>query len=325
VRASQGYESALNFEAQGVKVKYKMNNRKIQAPEYRKSPLLLFKALTVITLSDTYFCGNYYNMRKLIVIASLLLFAACNNGTSDPKPETPVVNSPKIMSYSVLATYPHDTGSYTQGLIVYNGQLYEGTGNYGVSRLRRVDVKSGKALQDLALDPKYFGEGITILRDTIYQLTYKEGKVFVYTLKDFKKIKEYDVDFEGWGITNDGKNLIISAGGSNELLYYNPAGFTLLRRQSITEASMPAYNLNELEFIDGFIYANQYQTPYILKISPTSGEVVAKTDISDLWTRSKARNANLDVPNGIAYDAATKKIYVTGKWWPELYEVQFGQ
>jgi glutaminyl-peptide cyclotransferase len=313
-----------------------MNNRKIQAPAYRKSPLLLFKALTVITLYDTYFCGNYYNnrylflcnyyiMRKLIVIVSLLLFAACNNGTSDPKPETPPVNRPKIMSYSVLATYPHDTSSYTQGLIVYKGQLYEGTGNYGVSRLRRVDLKTGKALQDLALDPKFFGEGITILRDTIYQLTYKEWKVFVYTLKDFKKIKEYDVDFEGWGLTNDGTNLIISAGGSNELLYYKPEGFTLLRRQSITEAGIPADSLNELEFIDGFIYANQYQTPYILKISPTSGEVVAKTDITDLQIRSKAKNGNLDVANGIAYDSATKKIYVTGKWWPELYEVQFGQ
>ena len=264
-------------------------------------------------------------MRKLIVFASLFLLAACNNGTADPKPETPPVNSPKIMSYSVLATYPHDTSSYTQGLIVYNGQLYEGTGNYGVSRLRRVDVKTGKALQDLALDPKYFGEGITILRDTVYQLTYKEGKVFVYTLKDFKKIKEYVVDFEGWGLTNDGTNLIISAGGTNELLYYKPDGFTLLRRQVITEAGMPADNLNELEYIDGFIYANQYQTPYILKINPASGEVVAKTDITDLWTRSKSRNSNLDVANGIAYDTATKKIYLTGKWWPELYEVQFGQ
>ncbi len=264
-------------------------------------------------------------MKKLAPVFLLFLMAACNNGGEDPKPETPPFNLPKIMSYSVLATYPHDTSSYTQGLIVYNGQLYEGTGNYKLSRLRRVDVKTGKALQDLALDPKYFGEGITILRDTVYQLTYKEGKVFVYTLKDFKKIKEYDVDFEGWGLTNDGTNLIISAGGTNELLYYRPEGFTLLRRQSITEAGRPADSLNELEYIDGYIYANQYQTPFILKISPTSGEVVAKTDITDLWTRSKARYGNLDVPNGIAYDTASKKVYLTGKWWPELYEVQFGQ
>lgn len=302
-----------------------MKNRKIQAPDYRKIPIFLFKALTVITISSSYFCGNYYFMRKLIGIAIPFLFAACNNGTSDPKPETPPVNSPKIMSYSVLATYPHDTSSYTQGLIVYKGQLYEGTGNYGLSRLRKVDLKTGKAIQDLALDPKFFGEGITILRDTIYQLTYKEGKVFVYTLKDFKKIKEYVVNFEGWGLTNDGTNLIVSAGGSNELLYYKPEGFTLLRRQTITEAGLPAESLNELEYINGFIYANQYQTPYILKINPTSGEVVAKTDITDLLIRSKARYNKLDVPNGIAYDTATQKVYLTGKWWPELYEVQFGQ
>lgn len=302
-----------------------MNNRKIQAHIYSKSPIFLFKALTVITLSNTYFCGYYYSMKKLVAIVTLAVLFACNNGTKDPQPETPPVNTPKIMSYSVIATYPHDTSSYTQGLIVYKGQLYEGTGNYGKSRLRRVEIKTGKALQDISLPAEYFGEGITILHDTLYQLTWKEKKVFVYTLKDFKKIREYTVDFEGWGITNDGSNLIISAGGSNEILYYKPEGFTLLKRQSITEAGLPADNLNELEYIDGFIYANQYQTPYILKISPTSGEVVAKTDITDLYTRSKAKYSETEVPNGIAYDADTRKIYITGKWWPELYELQLGQ
>lgn len=302
-----------------------MNNRKIQAPGYSKNTMPVFKALTTITVSSTYFCGNYDIMRKFFWLPSLLFLTACNNGTSDPQPETPPVNSAKIMSYSVIATYPHDTSSYTQGLLVYKGQLYEGTGNYGKSRLRRVDLKTGKAIQDISLPAEYFGEGITILHDTLYQLTWKEKKVLVYTLKDFKKIKEYTVDFEGWGITNDGTNLIISAGGTNEILYYKPEGFTLLKRQSITEAGIPADSLNELEYIDGFIYANQYQTPFILKISPTSGEVVAKTDITDLFTRSKAKYSETEVANGIAYDPETKKIYVTGKWWPELYEVQFGQ
>ncbi len=264
-------------------------------------------------------------MRSFLPISILLLLTACNNGGNEPQTETPPVNSPKILSYSVIATYPHDTSSYTQGLIMYKGQLFESTGNYGKSRLRRVELKTGKALQDLSLDAKYFGEGLTILRDTLYQLTWREKKVFVYTLKDFKKIKEYDVEFEGWGITNDGTNLIISAGGSNELHYYKPEGFTLLRRQSVTEMGLPSDNINELEYINGFIYANQYQTPYILKISPASGEVVAKTDITDLYTRSKSRYSETEVPNGIAYDSATKKIYLTGKWWPELYEVQFGQ
>lgn len=264
-------------------------------------------------------------MKKLASFILVIMMAACNNGSDDPQPETPPVNSPKIMSYSVLATYPHDTSSYTQGLIMYNGHLYESTGNYGKSKLRKVDLKTGKAIQDISLAPEYFGEGMTILRDTIYQLTWKEKKVIVYTLKDFKKIKEYTVDFEGWGLTNDGTNLIISAGGSNELLYYNPDGFILLRRQSITEAGLPADSLNELEFINGFIFANQYQTPFILKINPASGEVVAKTDITDLLTRSKAKYSETEVPNGIAYDSTSKKIYLTGKWWPELYEVQFGQ
>ena len=120
----------MESQGQGVKVKYKMNNRKIQAPEHSKNPILLFKPLTVITLPNTYFCGYYYIMKKLISIASLTILFACNNGSKDPQPETPPVNTPKIMSYSVIATYPHDTSSYTQGLIVYKGQLYEGTGNY---------------------------------------------------------------------------------------------------------------------------------------------------------------------------------------------------
>jgi glutamine cyclotransferase len=263
-------------------------------------------------------------MKFLFPITALFLLTACNNGGTEPKPETPVVNSPKIMSYSIVASYPHDTSSYTEGLIVYNGQLYESTGNYKQSRLRRVDLKTGKPLQDLALAPEYFGEGITILHDTLYQLTYKENKVFVYTLKDFKKIKEYTVDFEGWGLTNDGTNLIVT-NGSNELLYYKPDGFKFLRRQAITEAGSPAYNLNEPEYIDGYIYANQYTTPYIFKIDPAKGEVVAKTDITDLWNRCKSKYSETEYPNGIAYDPATKKIYITGKWWPELYEVQFGQ
>lgn len=262
-------------------------------------------------------------MKKLLSGLALLGLFSCKNGDKE-NGKDPVPDAPKIMNYSIISTYPHDTSSYTQGLLVYNGELYEGTGNYGRSKLKKVDLKTGKAQQEIALPKEFFGEGVTILRDTVYQLTWKEKKVFVYTLKDFKKIKEFNVDAEGWGLTTNGTQLIAS-NGSGTLYYYDPSTFKLLKAQDVTEAGSLSYNLNELEFIDGYIYANQYQAPYIFKIEPSTGSIVAKADLTQLWDRIRAIDPDADVPNGVAYDAATKKIYITGKWWPELYEVQFSQ
>jgi glutamine cyclotransferase len=205
--------------------------------------------------------------------------------------------------------------------------LYEGTGDpgyIGKSRLMKIDLKTGKALKAISLTNKYFGEGITILRDTIYQLTWQEHKVFVYRLSDFKQVNEYKIDTEGWGITNDGQKLIVST-GNGILYYYDPSTFRLLSKSSIMEGNNQTFNLNELEYIDGFVYANQYQYPYILKIDPAAGRVVAKYDVTDMWKRVQAIDPAVDVPNGIAYDSTTKKIYVTGKYWPEMYEIQLGQ
>ena len=264
-------------------------------------------------------------MKKIFSLVLLISLIACknkdNNHTNGDKIPP---DSPKGMTHSIVGTYPHDTSSYTQGLIIYNGNMYEGTGNYGHSMLKQVDMKTGKAIREISLDKKYFGEGVTILNDTVYQLTWKEKTVFVYTLKDFKKIKEFSVDIEGWGLTNDGKNLIVST-GSSDLFYYDPSTFKLIKAQTITDAGSPTHDINELEYINGFIYANQYQAPYIFKIDPASGQIVAKADLTGMWDRIKAIDPEADVPNGIAYDAATKKIYITGKWWPELYEVQFSQ
>ena len=265
-------------------------------------------------------------MRLLSLIGLLLILASCNgpdapadvNGSGE-RPETP-----RMMDFSILKTFPHDTSSYTQGLLIYKGSMYEGTGNYGHSHLMKVDIATGKAEKKIPLDAKYFGEGVTILNDTIYQLTYKEHTVFVYTLNDFKKVKEFKLDTDGWGLTTDGKVLIASDGSSN-LFYYDPHTFALLRTQSITEGGALSYNLNELEYIDGYVYANQYQAPYILKIDPAAGKIVAKADLTTIWNRVKVIDPQADVPNGIAYDSASKKIYLTGKLWPELYEVQFSQ
>ena len=163
---------------------------------------------------------------------------------------------------------------------------------------------------------------MTIVRDTIYQLTWREKKVFCYTL-DLKKIKEFTIDKEGWGLTNDGQQLILT-NGSGELFFYNPTDMRLLKSQLVTEEGSPTYNLNELEYIDGFVYANQYTTPYILKINPTTGEVVGKADLSSLVTQAQTIYPGAEVLNGIAYDSASKKIFVTGKWWPQLFEITWG-
>jgi len=270
-----------------------------------------------------------------LIVVSLIssfafLFLCCKSKDPVTVVEPPIENQtppPPVLSHTIIQVYPHDTSFYTQGLTFYKGELYEGTGDpgyLGQSRLMKTDLKTGKALKKISLSNKYFGEGITILRDTVYQLTWQQNVVFVYTLKDFKKVKEYKIDTEGWGITNDGQKLIIST-GNGILYYYDPSTFRLLSKSSIMEGNNQTFNLNELEYIDGFVYANQYQYPYILKIDPAAGRVVAKYDLNDMWNRVKAIDPNVDVPNGIAYDSVTKKIFVTGKYWPEMYEIQLGQ
>lgn len=275
--------------------------------------------LTTVFESSAYFC-----FMKLFFpfLAGLFFLASCSD--NNPAQTTTTATEPAIpvLSYNIVQSYPHDTSSYTQGLEFYDGILLEGTGLEGKSKLARVDLTSGKALKNIALDSALFGEGITVLHDTLYQLTWQNKKVLVYTAKDFKKIKEFPLNTEGWGLTNDGKNLIVSDGSSN-LYFYEPATFRLLRTQGVTESGSPAYNLNELEYINGFVYANKYEYNDILKIDPTSGQVVAKLDLSDVVTRVQNKDPQINFLNGIAYDSITKKIYVTGKLWPELFEISF--
>ena len=259
---------------------------------------------------------NFWGVFMLILVTQ-----SCQPKTSEE--QQPETNTVHPLNFSVLASHPHDTSSYTQGLQYYDGGLYEGTGQYGSSKLILTNIKDGKSLQSIKLDESYFGEGITILRDTIYQLTWRENKVFQYTL-DFKKINEFTIDKEGWGLTNNGQDLIVT-NGSGEIFFYKPNGMQLLKSQLVTENGSPTYNLNELEFAEGYLYANQYTTPYILKIDPTTGVVVAKLDLSTLWEQARQLHSGAEVPNGIAYNTATKKFYVTGKWWPLLYEIELGQ
>ena len=264
-------------------------------------------------------------MIRLVLIGFTLILCCCNNGGTPPEPTSTRPPEPEAMNCVIQKSYPHDTSSFTEGLLIYNGSLYESTGNYGRSKLLKINLASGKPEKEVKLDSTYFGEGIAILRDTIYQLTYKTGVAFVYTLKDFKKIKQVPFSTEsgeGWGMTTDGTYLIATDGSSN-IYYFEPSSFKQVKKITVTDAGTLSYNVNELEYIDGYLYANQWQLPYILKIDPSNGQVVAKIDLSDLWNGIKQKDAHAEVLNGIAYDPSTKKIYVTGKWWPELYEVQF--
>jgi len=268
-----------------------------------------------------------HSMKKIkytgiFTMALFTSLAACNNG-SEPAATSPPPQ-PASLTYTIQKVLPHDTSSFTEGLLIYKGSLYESTGDHGKSKLLKIDLNTGKVEKQLDLEQKYFGEGIVILRDTIYQLTYTEKAVFVYTM-DFKKIREFTIttdNGQGWGMTTDGTNLIVDDGSSN-LYFYEPSTFKLIKKLMVTDAGAPGYNLNELEYIDGYLYANQWQLPYILKIDPSDGKVVAKVDLTDIWNRIRQKDPKAEVLNGIAYDSETKKIYITGKNWPELYEVQF--
>jgi glutaminyl-peptide cyclotransferase len=259
----------------------------------------------------------------ILAALSVFILLACNNSTTSENENTPI--TPAI-SYSLGASLPHDTSSFTEGIEFYNNNLVESTGNYGKSKLVEMDPNSGKVLKQVVLDPKYFGEGISVLHDTLYQMTYKEHVVFVYDAKTFKKIKELPLNTEGWGMTNDGKNLIVTDGSSN-LFFYEPGTFRLMKTQPVTENGVPAVNINEVEYINGYVYSNQWQYNYILKIDPNTGAVVGKMDLTDLVSRVNSQLPNLEGSggylNGIAYNKNTDKIYITGKLWPNLFEIKF--
>lgn len=263
-------------------------------------------------------------MKKLYPLAFVVLMISCNGCKSD-KPDDeqqppPAANEPKNIGYSIVNVYPHDTSSFTQGLQWHDGFLYEGTGLKGFSRLMKVNLQNGKAVQKISIDNSLFGEGITILNDKIYQLTWQEHKVLVYDLKTLKKIQEFEWPQDGWGITNNGKELIISTGGNN-LYFINPDDFRILNTISVWSNYGPQGELNELEYVDGKVYANIYGQDHIVVINPGNGVVEARIDLSAL-KNNLTQYENTDVLNGIAYDAAKKSFFITGKKWSSLFEVK---
>jgi glutamine cyclotransferase len=227
--------------------------------------------------------------------------------------------APPAAGFEVVAVYPHDPDAFTQGLAIEAGRLYEGTGQYGASTVRRVDLASGRPEKQRALNPRYFGEGIAILGGLLYQLTWQNGVVVVYDLETFEVERTMQYDGEGWGLAHDGRELIMSD-GSATIRFRDPQTFAVTREIEVRADGVPVSKLNELEYVDGEIWANIWYDDRIARISPENGEVLGFIDLSTLYPRS-ARGGEA-VLNGIAYDRAAKRLFVTGKNWPQLYEIE---
>lgn len=270
-------------------------------------------------------------LRKIWLPLLFLLATSCKGPETqnNDQTETPVTTIPEAAAipYTVLNAYPHDTSSFTQGLEFYKGVLYESTGLQGRSVLRTVDYKTGTVKQNHKLDEKMFGEGLTILRDTLYQLTWENHVVFVYDAKTLKPIRQMTWNGEGWGITHDEKSLILSD-GSDKLYYCRPADLKLEKVVSVTDHLGPLNNLNELEYVNGSIYANRIEYNYIVRINPENGYVTGKLDFTDILKKYAKidltylqTNPHGAVLNGIAWNPDNKKMYITGKLWPLLFEL----
>jgi glutamine cyclotransferase len=258
---------------------------------------------------------------------AILLFGCGGNGDNSRKNRTADKPIP-VIDYVSINSYPHDTTSFTEGFLIHNGKLFESTGAtkelpQTKSLFGIVDLKTGKIDTKVEIDrKKYFGEGITFLNGKVYQLTYQTRVGFIYNATTFRKIGEFTIPSkEGWGMTTDGKNLIMSD-GTNVLTYIDPNDLHVIKTISVTENGYVKDNLNELEYIKGFIYANIYTTNTIVRIDPTYGIIVGKLDLTSLFNEATNIYSGSLEMNGIAYDSAADRLFITGKLWPKIYEIK---
>lgn len=273
---------------------------------------------------------------SLLVTGTIFIYSACNNKETDSvAPETEgnsTIPAPVSIGYTIINSMSHDTAAFTQGLELYKGTLLESTGLEGKSSLRKINTQTGKVekLQNMPAD--IFSEGLTVLNDTIYQLSWQDHLVFLYDAKSFQQLKTLPWSGEGWGITNNGKELIISE-GSDKLYFVQPGSLKLNKVLSVRDNYGAVNNLNELEMVDGYIYANRWQYDYLLKIDPNSGLVVGVVNMQDILLKNTKRDISYltkygtptqggAVLNGIAYNKEKNTFYITGKLWPEIFEVK---
>lgn len=270
-------------------------------------------------------------MRAIFFPFILFVCFSCNskNESEDSTESSEAKNATPAINYVVINVYPHDTTSFTEGLLVHDGQLYESTGSPSElpqtkSLFGPIDLKTGVINPKAELDrQKYFGEGIAFLNGKVFQLTYQTKKGFVYDAKTFQKVGEFTFPSkEGWGLTTDGISLIMSD-GTSQLTYLDPTTFQTRKTLQVTDENGAVTNLNELEFIKGSVYANVYTTPLIVKIDTSSGSVTGKLNLASLANEAKVKYPGALEMNGIAYDSTAGKVFVTGKMWPNIYEISF--
>jgi glutaminyl-peptide cyclotransferase len=247
-----------------------------------------------------------------VLAASVLI--ACTPATVAQRRPAPV------QSYKIVATFPHDTTAFTQGLVFAGGELYESTGLNGESSLRRVDLETGKTLQRVDVPKQYFAEGLALVGDELLQLTWQHQLGFVYDRKTFKQKRTFRYNSEGWGIAYDGASRLVMSDGSDRLTFLDPKTLAPAKTLKVQDAGRPVPNLNELEWIENEIWANVWQTDRIARINPNTGDVKAWIDLGSLFPRAQ-RMPPADELNGIAYDKATRRIFITGKKWPRLYQI----
>jgi len=255
---------------------------------------------------------NYIVLIYVVMIGLLYSLFASAESTNDRGDKS-------LYTYKIINKYPHNTEDFTEGLIYEKGVIYESTGQYGRSKMKKYKLGSIEPLKSYNLPMMYFGEGATILQDKIYQLTWKSRVGFIYN-KDLELLGNFNYRTRGWGLTTDGKSLIMSD-GTNRLIYINPKTFKEEKIVEVYDKDAPVVNINELEYINGKIYANIFMTDFISIINPESGRLEGWIDLSGLLENENI-NTPVDVLNGIAYDEASKRFFVTGKYWPYIYELE---
>lgn len=226
----------------------------------------------------------------------------------------------QVAGFRVVATFPHDPSAFTQGLVYADGELFESTGLEGESTLRRVELTTGRVLQQVVVERPYFAEGLALVGDALVQLTYRSKIGFVYDRKTFARRRTFAYSTEGWGLAYDGDSRLVMSDGSDTLRFLDPATLAVTRSVRVSDAGRAVDRLNELEWVEGEIWANVWTTDRIVRIAPATGVINGWIDLSSLWPRAE-RTVTSDVLNGIAYDASRKRIFVTGKKWPRLYQI----
>lgn len=280
----------------------------------RKTIFTIIIALLLLAIALSFVSGKF----PLLMCQTPLGIASSQNTGLNIAPIN--TDGATVYTFRVVNVYPHDSEAFTQGLIFHKGHLYEGTGLNGHSSLRKVELKTGRVLKKYQLPAEYFGEGITIWQNRLIQLTWQSRTGFIYDLQSFRPLGTFSYPTEGWGITCDGNHLIMSD-GTAALRFLDPRTFKIVKQIKVMNRGKGVTHINELEYVNGEIYANIWDTSYIARISPQTGQVLGWINLKELY-QYMGVNGKVDVLNGIAYDPKNDRLFVTGKFWPKLFEIK---